>query len=125
MIKQVVSSKPTVMGSSPSRKVSLELAIIDALPLSLAMSSYTNLSPMLQVKKTVNYAESSDDDDEDVFVAMKAAKSRRRNRPQSRVADDDDDDGDVYEESKEPEVADEDGRFMELVVLVEYITCID
>ena len=126
MIKQVVSSKPTVMGSSPSRKVSSELAIIDALSLSLAISSYTNLSPMLQVKKAVNYAESSDDDDEDVFVAMKAAKSRRRNRPQSRVADDDDDDdGDVYEESKEPEVAGEDGRFMELVVLVEYITCID
>lgn len=83
------------------------------------MSSYTNLSPMLQVKKAVNYAESSDDD-EDVFVAMKAAKSRRRNRPQSRVVDDDDD-GDVYEESKESEVADEDGRFIELMVLVEYI----
>lgn len=87
------------------------------------MSSYTNLSPMLQVKKAVNYAESSDDD-EDVFVAMKAAKSRRRNRPQSRVVDDDDD-GDVYEESKEPEVADEDGRFIELMVLVEYIACRD
>lgn len=83
------------------------------------MSSYTNLSPMLQVKKAVNYAESSDDD-EDVFVAMKAAKSRRRNRPQSRVVYDDDD-GDVYEESKESEVVDENGRFIELMVLVEYI----
>lgn len=91
-IKHADSSKPTVMGSSPSRKA----------------------------KKSVNYAESSDDDDEDVFVAMKAARSRRRKPRQSRVADDDDDD-DVYEESKEPEVAEEDGELAELLGFVECI----
>ncbi|KAK7753085.1 DNA mismatch repair protein msh6 [Diatrype stigma] len=85
-VKHADSSKPTIMGSSPSRKV----------------------------KKTVNYAESSDDDDEDVFVAMKTARARRRKPQRTRVADDDDDD-DVYEESKEPEVAEDDDEMADFI----------
>ena len=57
----------------------------------------------------MNYAESDDDDDEDVFAAMEAAQSRRRNRQRQRVANDDDDEDD-YEEPKDVDAGDDDGK---------------
>ncbi|KAI1474178.1 DNA mismatch repair protein Msh6 [Daldinia eschscholtzii] len=68
-------------------------------------------SPTRKVRKTVNYAESSDDD-EDVFASMKTSQARRRNRQQSRVVDEEEDD---YEESKDA-VADEDDEMADFVV---------
>lgn len=55
------------------------------------------------MKKTVNYAESSDEDDQDVFEALKVRRSRNRSRV---VAEDDDDD---FEAAKVAEVEEYDG----------------
>ncbi|KAI0881392.1 DNA mismatch repair protein Msh6 [Annulohypoxylon maeteangense] len=68
-------------------------------------------SPTRKIKKTVNYAESSDDD-EDVFVSLKASQARRRGRQQSRVVDDEEDD---YEESKDVALDDDDDEMADFV----------
>ncbi|KAI1098555.1 DNA mismatch repair protein Msh6 [Jackrogersella minutella] len=81
-VKQALSAQP-VMDSSPTRKV----------------------------KKTVNYAESSDED-EDVFLAMKASQARRRGRHQARVVDDEEDN---YEETKNIAEDDEDDEMADFV----------
>ncbi|KAI1463267.1 DNA mismatch repair protein Msh6 [Daldinia caldariorum] len=72
-------------------------------------------SPTRKVRKTVNYAESSDDD-EDVFASMKASQVRRRSRQKSRVVDEEDD----YEEGKDAAAdkdvaADEDDEMVDWV----------
>ena len=68
-------------------------------------SDFPQLTPIfLQVKKTVNYAESSDED-EDVFTALQSRQSQRRNRAKTVVLDDEDDDFDLGNDVE----ADEDG----------------
>ena len=52
------------------------------------------LTCILQVKKTVNYAESSGEDDDELFAALKARKPRQR---RSRPAVPDEEDEDTYE----------------------------
>ncbi|KAI0844351.1 DNA mismatch repair protein Msh6 [Daldinia vernicosa] len=78
----------------------------------LSSRAVMSSSPTRKVRKTVNYAESSDDD-EDVFVSMKASQSRRRNRQQSRVIDEEEGD---YEESKDVAADEEDDEMADFVV---------
>lgn len=59
------------------------------------------------MKKSVNYAESSDDDDQDPFETMRSQRTRQR-RPRATIPDDDDDDADVYEADVVEEEEDED-----------------
>ena len=58
-----------------------------------------------QVKKAVNYAESSDEDDDAVFATIKARRSTQR---RSRAAVPDDDEEDAYE-AEPNDAADDDG----------------
>jgi len=61
-------------------------------------------NPILQAKKAVSYAESSDEDDA-VFATMKARRSTQR---RSRAAVPDEDDEDVYE-AEANDVEEDDG----------------
>jgi len=72
--------KPT-MASSPTRKVC---------NLSTVVFIVLELMSILQVKKVVSYAESSDED-EDVFASLKTRRTQQR-RPRSTIPDDDEDD---------------------------------
>lgn len=101
--KQQAEVKTKVMvGSSPSRKVSLD-ATRPHLP-----GTRADYSSFLQAKKAISYAEPSDDDD--VVVSRKARLSRTKNRTRAAVVEDDDDEeeyqgGDVFDDV----VEDEDG----------------
>lgn len=60
------------------------------------------------MKKTINYAESSDDDDEDPFQTLNARRSRQR-----RTAVPDDDDEDMYEAEANGQEEEDDGTIHE------------
>ncbi|KAI8964679.1 DNA mismatch repair protein Msh6 [Daldinia sp. FL1419] len=79
---------------------------------SLSSRAVVTSSPTRKIRKTVNYAESSDDD-EDVFVSMKTSRSRRRTRQKSRVIDEEEDN---YEESKDAGAIEEDDEMADFVV---------
>ena len=71
------------------------------------MFAITTDIPTSQVKKAINYAESSDDEDQDVFATLKAKRARANNRVRPSVVDDDEDDfdgdnGDPEEEDGMP-----------------------
>lgn len=73
------------------RVVRLERYVIVQPTLSV---NFSNIS-LLQVKKVVNYAESSGEDDDELFAALQARKPRHR-RSRAAIPDDEEDE-DTYE----------------------------
>lgn len=95
-----VKIEPAANGSSPSRKVSLgSLPPCDA---SSLVSTWTLTYWLLQARKAVNYAESSDDDDAFTF-----GESTKRRRAKRRAVVEDDEDN--YEQPMDSIEQDEDG----------------
>ncbi|KAI1487387.1 muts domain V [Biscogniauxia mediterranea] len=117
-----LNKKPSTVTPVPSSDAiepsSSQENLDSAATLKTALAKTTmDSSPTRKVKKTVNYAESSDDDDEDVFVAMKATQARRRNRTRPKVIEEDDED--AYEEEEAANganVDDEDEDMADFVV---------
>ncbi|KAI1638358.1 muts domain V [Biscogniauxia mediterranea] len=117
-----LNKKPSTVTPVPSSDAiepsSSQENLDSAATLKTALAKATmDSSPTRKVKKTVNYAESSDDDDEDVFVAMKATQARRRNRTRPKVIEEDDED--AYEEEEaanDANVDDEDEDMADFVV---------
>ncbi|KAI2622332.1 DNA mismatch repair protein Msh6 [Hypoxylon sp. NC1633] len=78
----------------------------------LSTEAVVESSPSRKVKKTVNYAESTDED-EDVFVALRASQAQRRGCQRPRAVDDDEGD---YDEGKDVAVDDEDDEMADFVI---------